>query len=114
MQLTVNHVIELLRSGDHPTLGRWLLPENQMRPRLLITHVEKGTYASRVLSPGMVVQAINGQNVSTLTDARRAFAPEGATWELETDQGLVFSEKFHEALAKQLVEAATVSGRQYL
>merc|ERR1719238_1443848 len=66
MQLTINHIIRLLRIGEPPTLGRWLLPENQDKPRLLITHVEKGTYASRVVAPGMVIDKVNGHEVGTL------------------------------------------------
>jgi len=114
MQLTVNHVLSLLEEGAHETLGRWLLPENRFRKRLVVTYVEKGTYASRVLSPGMVVETVNGKNVSTLQDFQRYFKPDGDTWELVTDQGLVYAASFREALAKQLVEATSHSGMEYL
>jgi len=114
MQMTTNHIADLLKSGRPQTLSRWLLIENQAEPRLLITDVEEGTYASRVLTPGMVVQAINGKNVSKLGDIRKEFSPTGIAWTLETDRGIMFSVKFNEALTEQVTSADSSSGKQYL
>merc|ERR1719440_1338203 len=84
MQLSINHIIKLLRVGQPPTLGRWLLPENQDKKRLIITHVEAGTYASRVVAPGMVIAKVNDQEVGTLDEYMKIFMPpEGTpTWKL--------------------------------
>jgi len=114
MQMTTNHIADLLKSGRPQTLSRWLLIENQAEPRLLITDVEEGTYASRVLTPGMVVQAINGKNVSKLGDIRKEFSPTGIAWTLETDRGIMFSVKFNDALTEQVTSADSSSGKQYL
>jgi S1-C subfamily serine protease len=114
MQMTLNHIAELLKDGHAQTLTRWMLPENQHMPRLLITHVEEGTYASRVLSPGMVVQKINEKNVSTLADLRKDFCPEGIAWTLETDHGVFFSVKFKDALSDQVSNAALYPGSHHL
>jgi len=107
MQLTVNHIIKLLRIGQPPTLGRWLLPENQDKKRLLITHVEAGTYASRVVAPGMVIAKVNDQEVGTLDEYMKIFMPpEGTpTWKLETDRGVLFATNFKESLFDQLSKA---------
>jgi len=114
MQMTVNNIVDLLRSGRPQTLSRWLLIENQEVPRLLITHVEEGTYASRVLTPGMVVHAINGKNVSTLAELRDNFQAQGSAWTLETDRGLILSVKFKETLADQVTSAVSAPERHYL
>jgi len=114
MQMTVNHIVELLKAGRPQTLSRWLLIENQEIPRLVITHVEEGTYASRVLTSGMVVQAVNGQNVSTLSELRQKFQPKGMAWTLETDRGIVFTVKYKESLADQVRSAVSAPGRRYL
>jgi len=115
MQMSVNHILELLKDGP-VTLGRWMLPENQIEPRLLVTHVTRGTYASRVLSPGMVVTMVNHKNVSTLAELRNSFEPEDHTeiWVLETDRGVVFASNFLEALAMQLANAAASPSSRYL
>jgi len=107
MQLTVNHIIKLLRAGQPPTLGRWLLPENQKQKHLLITHVEKGTYASRVVAPGMVVAKVNGKEMGDLQEYRKGFMPpEGEdTWTLETDRGVLFTTNFQESLFEQFKKA---------
>jgi len=114
MEMNENHILSLVRSGLHPTLGRWLLPENQRRQRLIITYIEKGTYASRVLSASMVVQTVNGLQVSTLSDFRRNFQPNGTAWQLETDQGLLFTVDYQATLAKQLSDATTHPEMRYL
>jgi hypothetical protein len=107
MALSVNHIIKLLRMGQPPTLGRWLLPENQQKPHLLITHIQRGNYASRVLAPGMVVSKVNDQEIGTLDDYRNVFEPaEGKkAWTLETDRGVFFATDFAEGLVNQLERA---------
>jgi len=107
MQLTVNHIIRLLRAGEPPTLGRWLLPEMQEKPRLLITHVERGNYADRTLSPGMVISKVNDQEIGTLEEYRKVFEPPAGqkTWSLETDRGILFVTNFQESLLQQIQQA---------
>jgi len=114
MQMSLNHVYQLLSTGQYPTMGSWLVPKNQLKPRLLITHVEPETYASHLISPGMLVESINGANVSTLSDFREHFEPSGKAWTLETDQGVLVSVPFHDALAKQLVQGSTLDEMSYL
>lgn len=110
MQMTVNHVVKLLRIGQPPTLGRWLLPENQVAAKLIVTHVEKGTYASRVLAPGMVVDKINDKPVSNFADYEKAFVPDGdqhmeKVWTLTTDRGVLFATKFAQSIFEQIMKA---------
>jgi len=113
MQMTVNHIVKLLRSSSIPmSVGRWLLPENEQSPRVLITYVDKGMYASRVLAPGMVLSKVNGQPISTLQDVRDSFVPRGVTWTLETDRGVLFAVKFLDALVDQLIRIQ--NGLRYL
>lgn len=113
MQMTVQHIIKLLKGGEPPTIGRWLLPENQKQQRLIVTYVEQGTYASRVLAPGMVVDKVNRKEVANLKDLRAAFIPDGKEyWELVTDRNVVFATSFLEALENQIAMAE--SGFNYL
>jgi hypothetical protein len=110
MQMTVNHIVKLLRVGLPPTLGRWLLPENQAEAKLIVTHVEKGTYASRVLSPGMVVDKINDKPVATFDDYEKVFEPEGdqhmeKVWTLTTDRGVLFATMFAQSIFQQIMKA---------
>mmetsp|Transcript_58708 Transcript_58708/g.108047 ORF Transcript_58708/g.108047 Transcript_58708/m.108047 type:complete len:703 (-) Transcript_58708:49-2157(-) len=114
MQMSMNHVMELLRSGRPQTLSRWLLIENQIKPRLIVTHVEDGTYASRVLTPGMVVSKLNGKKVATLADFRSKFQPEGIAWTIDTDRGLFLSVKFEETLKDQVSSSIASLGKHYL
>lgn len=102
MQMTLNHVLELLKGGRPATLGRWLLPENIAEPRLIVSYVKSGTYASRVLAPGMVISSLNGHNVTTLRDFRTHFQPHGDIWRMETERGVVYTSNFQQALHKQL------------
>lgn len=114
MQLTVNHIYSLMADGGHPTLGQWLLPENQAEPRILVAHVAEGVYASHVLSPGMIVSKVNGANVTTLQSIQEHFVPKDDLWTLETDQGLMFTIKFNEALARQWLTAMSDKEQNYL
>jgi len=108
MELSVNHIIRLLAVGQSPTLGRWLLPENQAQPRLLVTHLQEGSYASRVISPGMVIAKINDKTIGTLKEYRdlKVFIPEqkkkGWTWTMETDRGIIFATNFQHSLIQQI------------
>lgn len=114
MQMTVNHLASLMNHGAPITLGRWLLPEYQLKARLIITHIEPSTYASHVLAQGMVLSTLNGHNVSTLNDFRSHFIPEGSAWELETDRGLEYTVNFREAVMKQLASSMRDAGNRYL
>jgi hypothetical protein len=107
MEMTVNHIINLLRAGQPPTLGRWLLPENMQKKQLIITHVQPGGYASRVVSPGMVISKVNGHEIGTLEEYRKIFIPPDneTVWRLETDRGVYFATNFREALEQQFQEA---------
>jgi len=104
MDLTLNHVIRLLKAGEPPTLGRWLLPEYQDKPRLLVTHVQEGSYASRVISPGMVIEKINDKKIGCLDEYRNMsnFWPEENIWTLETDRGILFTTDFERSLIEQI------------
>ena len=73
MQMSLNHVTKLLNEGYPLTLGRWMLPVNQVQPRLMVTHITQGSYAGRVT--GMVVKRLNGHRVFTLEDLRKSFVP---------------------------------------
>lgn len=106
MQMTVNHVIQFLKAGKSPTLGRWLVPEALEVPKLLITDVSRGTYAARVLSAGMVLDKVNGRHVATLRDFREKFKPEsGDIWEMETERGVLYQVKFQATVMAQLQQA---------
>mmetsp|Transcript_46457 Transcript_46457/g.92235 ORF Transcript_46457/g.92235 Transcript_46457/m.92235 type:complete len:803 (-) Transcript_46457:85-2493(-) len=114
MQLTVNHIFRLMADDGHLTMGQWLLPENQVAPRILVTHVEEGTYAAHVLSPGMIVNKVNGANMTSLESIQEHFVPNDDLWTLETDQGLIFAIKFNEALAQQWLTAMSDKEQSYL
>lgn len=102
MQMTLNHVHLLMEAGVPPSYGRWLLEDNTFQPRLLITKVTAGTYASTVLAQGMVLASINGHAVSTLAEFREHFEPAGELWTLRTERGSVFVVGFAESLGQQL------------
>jgi S1-C subfamily serine protease len=114
MQMTENHIKQLMTNGAPVTLGRWLLPEFQLLPHLIITHIKPNTYAEHVLARGMVLSQLNEQNVSTLDDFRKHFNPEGESWKLETDRGLLFTVSFPEMVKKQLEQAQGRESNQYL
>jgi len=114
MQLTMNHLDTLIRKGEY-TLGRWLCPENALQPRLAVVHVDPGTYAARVLRPGMIIKSVNGHDVFRLEDVRKYFTPSqgnssadtvtaAVPWQLMTDRNITFAVNFTEALVKQLLK----------
>jgi len=104
MELSLNHINLLLRNGP-PTLGRWMIPENQVRSRITVTHVRTGTYASRVLKEGMVLETVNGQNVSSLDDFRKVFIPGSDVFTMKSDRGVTFTVDFLQSLREQLTLA---------
>jgi len=113
MQMTQNHVASLIASGGvPPSYGRWLLEDNEVTPRLIITKVQDGTYASTVLAPGMVVASINGHNVSSLKDFRQHFEPADGLWRLVTERSSMLVVAFAEAFAEQLL--GYKQGRSFL
>lgn len=103
MQMTQNHIVELIQSGVSPTFGRWLLQDSLLRPRLLVTKVTQGSYASSVVAPGMVLSELNGHSVSTLADYRRHFF-DGTSelWGFKTERGSRYEVNFAKALMEQL------------
>jgi S1-C subfamily serine protease len=113
MQMNLNHVA-MLASRGATSLGRWLLPENQVEPRLMVSHVTPGTYASRVLAEGMVVAKVNGHEVSTLADFRSAFDSNSTSWVLETDREVLYHVDFEKMLTEQLMAGTSPQGRYLL
>eukprot|EP00747_Dinoflagellata_sp_TGD_P061694 gnl/TRDRNA2_/TRDRNA2_152639_c0_seq1.p1 gnl/TRDRNA2_/TRDRNA2_152639_c0~~gnl/TRDRNA2_/TRDRNA2_152639_c0_seq1.p1 ORF type:complete len:287 (+),score=36.69 gnl/TRDRNA2_/TRDRNA2_152639_c0_seq1:34-861(+) len=115
MEMTLNHLVKFLEHGPAEST-RWTLPENQEKPRLVVTNVERSSYSSHVLQRGMVIDRINGQQVSNLTSFRKSFMPsQGATiWTLETDRGIIFATEFAEAISAQIAEASQTPLNRYL
>ncbi len=72
MELRQNH-IDLLMKYE-PLLAHYALPEKKTKPVILITHIFPGSAAAMTdcLSPGMIVDKINGIPVSTLKTFREA------------------------------------------
>lgn len=72
MQLTMNHIDQLIKHA--PGLLRYTEVGKQSEPVLVITHIFHNSqlYNARVLSPGIVLHAINGVEVRTLEDFRQA------------------------------------------
>lgn len=114
MQMTMNHVENLLTNQGALTLGRWLLPEAQTKPRLIVTHVNPGSYASHVLNPGMVISSVNGKNVSTLEEYRNMFTPKDDVWKFVSDRGIVFAVDFRKELVDQIEDSMTTPTSRYL
>lgn len=114
MKLTMNHLDSLIRKGQY-SLGRWLCPENALQPRLAVVHVDPGTYAARVLRPGMIIKSVNGHDVFQLEDFRKFFTPSlgnssadaaaaAVPWQLMTDRNITFAVNYTDALLKQLLK----------
>lgn len=72
MELTVNHILAMLDRA--PFLMNYTKPENQTESRLIITHVlpNSSAYKSRLISPGDIIREINGIEVKTLDDFKKA------------------------------------------
>lgn len=72
MQLTINHIGRLI--SRCPDLVRFGRVEHQHEPSLLITYVQPNSQAhkARVLRAGEIIEAINGEKVTTLDEFRKA------------------------------------------
>jgi len=105
MEMTANHVWSLIRARAFG-LGKWLLPENRKKKRLMVTHVETGSWAEKVLWAGAVLESLNGQNVSTLKEFRANFVPkdQSDSWWLKTDDKDVFVASFQKSVEEQTLE----------
>jgi len=72
MELAENHIIELLQ--DSPELIRFRQIENRINSVLVITHIVPGSYAYQMqaLDVGTVIIAVNGDQVTTLDEWKKA------------------------------------------
>jgi serine protease Do len=72
MPLSLNHIDHLLKHA--PGLLSYTEIGRQSEPVLIITHIFQNSqlYNARVISPGIVIRAINGVEVHTLEDFRNA------------------------------------------
>jgi len=116
MEMTINHIDEVLRTRNDPGPSRWMQPPFNVEPRLIIAYVERSTWASSVFPVGATVSKVNGQSVRTLAEYRACFAPsEGSElWSLETDMGLVMRLQFNESVARQYRQGSTPDSRYLL
>jgi serine protease Do len=71
MELSVNHMLIL---GGASSLAQFQNPEKQYESAVVISHVQPTSIAQklRLLAPGMIVEEINGEKISTLEDFREA------------------------------------------
>jgi hypothetical protein len=120
-EMTANHIQMLLTAGVDPKLGRFMEPEARLDPRLVVVHSQSGSYASRVLRPGMVVEKINDKKVTDLRSYRDLFldsyfsnADGGGIWKIETDQGVLFQVHFKDAWDQQIAEIKKNPVSRYL
>lgn len=111
MELNVYHIEALARSS--PQLTRFLLPENRVESSLVITSVEEGSYASRTIYPGMLVNSLNGKPVRNLEQYRAHFKPGCDAWTLELEEGLQLTVKFFETMRQQFNDAMHEPGTRY-
>jgi len=103
MQLNAHHLWALLDYLTLPLLGPFM--QRGQEPRLVVCSVVEGSYAQRVLVPGMVLSTLNGQKVTTLDDFRSNFEPapeDGKPWRLVMESGEIFEVSFLENLQSQL------------
>lgn len=72
MDLTVNHIPHLMQSA--PMLSRYLSPENQDKPQLVVTHIHRTSPAhkAKYISAGSIINKVNDQEVKTLAEFRKA------------------------------------------
>jgi len=111
MQMTSNHVWSLIQAHV-PYLGKWLLPENRIKPRLMVADIAIGSWAQKVLWPGAVLASLNDHNVSTLEEFRQHFKPQDDIWSLVTEDKDVFVAKFSQSLKEQTADY--MMGKTYL
>ncbi|MBD3273370.1 trypsin-like serine protease [Candidatus Dependentiae bacterium] len=71
MPLTLNHIA--IFGEKNISLANYIRPENQHEPRLIITHILPNSQAqkARILTPGSIIEEVNGQEVKTLDDFRK-------------------------------------------
>ncbi|MFH1643651.1 MAG: trypsin-like peptidase domain-containing protein [bacterium] len=72
MPLTLNHIAILLERV--PELVRYIRPEEQQKPAVVITHILPDSQArkARVLTPGATLEEVNGEKIKNLDDFRQA------------------------------------------
>lgn len=108
MEMTVNHVSVVVNDYYDPGPSRWLHPSLIDQPRLMVTYVDPGSYASNVIREGAAVSSVNGHKVSTLDEYREHFVPvDSDVWILETDMSQVLTAMFNETLQVQVGEAVS-------
>eukprot|EP00933_Yihiella_yeosuensis_P049373 TRINITY_DN461_c0_g2_i1.p1 TRINITY_DN461_c0_g2~~TRINITY_DN461_c0_g2_i1.p1 ORF type:complete len:602 (+),score=129.57 TRINITY_DN461_c0_g2_i1:112-1917(+) len=109
MQMTQNHVHHFMAKTGSLSLVRWLEPEFITQPRLMITDVRAGSYASDVLLPGSAVELVNGKKVRTLDEFRENLLPDGDkdVWTIETDKGVMVALPLKATVAEQTEKAKT-------
>jgi serine protease Do len=71
MPLTMNHVA--MFGERNFSLSKYIRPENQHEPALIITHVLPNSQAqnARILTSGSIIDEVNNKEVKTLEDFRR-------------------------------------------
>lgn len=106
MQMTLNHIEAALKTEEGVSLSRYLVQENMVKPRIIITSCEPSTTCDGILYSGMVLKSINGKEVYTMKELRKNFQPPKGTmtWELVTDRGVLYVADFKEELKKALKE----------
>lgn len=111
MQLTTQHIQALHEQLGDPSLVMYTLPDMKSEPQLIVNYVREGSYASQVLSPGTVIEKVNGRVTRTLDDFRKNFAPYANTdvWTLEAaHSGAVLAFKFPDSI-QQFVQLANTT-----
>jgi len=105
-QLTQNDIEGWLKSKTGQTLARFQLEEYMRHPRVAISACEAGATCDYVLNAGMIVEKVNGCNVTTMADIRRCFVPRnGSLWEMVTDRGYILQADFDTEVAKEVEKA---------
>lgn len=79
MPLTINHVLMLKNAA--PDLVRFGKIEQQHEPALIVTNILPNSQAfkARILSPGEIIEQVNGIKVKTLADFRNAIKESAKT-----------------------------------
>ena len=71
MNLTLNHLT--LYKDQVDKLIEYTQPQNSTRPRVIITHIQPGSYISKmnVIQPGMILDKVNNVMVKNIDDVRK-------------------------------------------
>ena len=71
MNLTLNHLT--LYKDQVDKLIEYTQPQNSTRPRVIITHIQPGSYISKmnVIHPGMILDKVNNVMVKNIDDVRK-------------------------------------------